>query len=81
MAHAASRLGDHKYLRINGNEFLFDVVRDPLERGNLKARQPELFADLKARWAAWDAAMLPLDPESYSHGFHGAEAADRFGVD
>ena len=81
MAQAAIRLGDHKYLRINGNEFLFDVVRDPLERGNLKARQPELFADLKARWAAWDAAMLPLDPESYSHGFHGAEAADRFGVD
>lgn len=78
---AACRLGDHKYLRIKGNEFLFDVVRDPLERANLKERQPALFADLKARWNTWNSGMLPLDPESYTHGFHGADAADRFGVD
>lgn len=77
---AACRLGDHKYLKISGNEFLFDVVADPLERGNLKDRQPALFADLKARWAAWNAGMLPFDPESYTHGFHGQDSADRFGV-
>ena len=73
-------MGDHKYLRINGNEFLFDVVRDPLERANLKMRVPALFDDLKARWTGWNAAMLPFDPESYSHGFSGKAAADRFGV-
>lgn len=78
---AACRLGDHKYLKINGNEFLFNVVEDPLERGNLKARNPAQFEDLKARWAAWNATMLPFDPASYSHGFHGKDAADRFGVD
>lgn len=78
---AACRLGDHKYLRINGNEFLFDVVRDPLERGNLKDRQPTLFNDLKSRWIEWNAGMLPFDPESFSHGFHAADVADRFGVD
>ena len=78
---AACRLGDYKYLRINGNAFLFDVVNDPLERGNLAARQPERFADLKARWDAWNAAMLPFDPESFSHGFHGKDVADRFGVE
>lgn len=78
---AACRLGDFKYLKINGNEFLFDVMQDPLERGNLKARQPAVFADLKARWAEWNATMLPFDPASYSHGFHAKDAADRFGVD
>lgn len=78
---AACRLGDYKYLRIKGNEFLFDVVRDPLERANLKERESALFADLKTRWTAWNAGMLPFDPESYSHGFHAADAADRFGVD
>ena len=77
---AALRLGDHKYLKINGNEFLFDVAADPLERGNLKDRNPALFADLKARWAEWNAGMLPFDPESFTHGFTGVEAADRFGV-
>lgn len=78
---AACRLGDYKYLRIKDNEFLFDVVRDPLEKGNLKARQPEVFAALKARWAEWNLTMLPFDPESFSHGFHAADVADRFGVD
>lgn len=78
---AACRLGDYKYLRINGNAFLFDVEKDPLERGNLKDRQPERFADLESRWNAWNATMLPFDPESFSHGFHGKDIADRFGVE
>ncbi|WP_324261023.1 sulfatase-like hydrolase/transferase [Altererythrobacter sp. H2] len=78
---ASCRFGDHKYLRINGNEFLFDVVQDPLERGNLKARQPSLFADLKARWTSWNETMLPFDPDSFSHGFHAKDMADRFGVE
>src|SRR5712671_1427762 len=34
----ALREGDWKYLRIAGNEFLFDVMKDPRERGNLKER-------------------------------------------
>ncbi len=77
---AACREGDYKYLRINGNEFLFDVVQDPLERANLKARRPELFGRLQAQWTAWNATMLPIDPQSSSHGFRGRDLADRFGV-
>jgi len=30
----ALREGDWKYLKIAGNEFRFDVVKDPRERGN-----------------------------------------------
>jgi arylsulfatase A-like enzyme len=54
----AVRRGAMKYLKINDNEFLFDVVADPLERGNLKARQPAKFAELKSAWQAWDKTML-----------------------
>ena len=78
---SACRMGDHKYLRINGNEFLFDVVQDPLERGNLKARMPDIFADLKSRYSSWNESILPFDPESFSYGFHAKDAADRFGVE
>lgn len=78
---SACRLGNYKYLRINGNEFLFDVVNDPLERGNLKVRMPEVFDDLKLRYLNWNKTMLPFDLESYSHGFYAEDAADRFGVE
>jgi arylsulfatase A-like enzyme len=73
----AARRGDYKYLSINGNEFLFDVVRDPLERGNLKARMPDRFAELKAAWEAWDAQMLH-DPTAPSAGASPSLVPDRF---
>jgi arylsulfatase A-like enzyme len=73
----AHRLGNFKYLKINENEFLFDVVADPLERGNLKDRQPERFAAMKAAWEQWDAGMLH-DPSAPSAGSLPANVADRF---
>lgn len=76
----ACRHGRYKYLEIVGNSFLFDVEADPLERANLKAVKPELFADLKAHFAAWEAQMLPLDADSFTHGYSGVELADHFGV-
>lgn len=75
----AVRLGRHKYLSIGGNEFLFDIVTDPLERANLKDRQPAVFADLRARFAAWNATML-TDPTARSYGFAPDQLADHFGA-
>ncbi len=75
----AVRLGRHKYLSIDGNEFLFDIVADPLERANLKDRQPGLFADLRARFHEWNEAML-TDPEATSYGFGPDQLADHFGA-
>lgn len=80
-AQRAVRRGNLKYLRIAENEFLFDVAADPLERANLKDRQPNEFAALKASWEQWNATMLPLDPQSYTHGFHANELADHFNPD
>ena len=58
-AQAAARRGRFKYLRIEGTEYLFDVVADPQERGNLNKREAAVFADLKQAWSQWDASMLP----------------------
>lgn len=80
-AQRAVRLGALKYVRIGGNDFLFDVVADPLERANLKDRRPDDFARLTTAWAAWDATMLPLDPASFTHGFGPAELADHYATD
>jgi len=76
----AMRDGDWKYLKILDNAFLFDVVCDPMERANLKERRKDVYDRLVAEWEEWNASMLPLDPQSFTHGFTGAELADHFGV-
>ncbi|RKF21847.1 twin-arginine translocation pathway signal protein [Altericroceibacterium spongiae] len=76
----AARHGRYKYLQIAGNSFLFDVVADPLERANLKDRDPARYDNLKKAWAAWDETMLH-DPTAPSYGFTGKALADHFGVD
>jgi len=75
----AVRDGDMKYLKIDGNTFLFDVVADPLERANLKDRQPETFSRLAAEYQAWNRTMLPIDPASFSHTFYAHQLADHYG--
>jgi arylsulfatase A-like enzyme len=76
----AVRDGDWKYLRIAGNEFLFDVVRDPRERANLKDREKDVFERLKRDWETWNGTMLEerTRPANYFHA--GNFVADHYGV-
>jgi arylsulfatase A-like enzyme len=76
----AIRDGDWKYLRIAGNEFLFDVVKDPRERANLKDRQKDVFDRLKSDWEAWNDAMLPERPRPATYSNPGNFLADHYGV-
>jgi arylsulfatase A-like enzyme len=76
----AARIGDHKYLKILDNTFLFDVVADPLERANLKERRRDVYDRLVAEWEAWNAAMLPEVPDSFTESYTGAQLADRYGL-
>jgi len=77
----AMRQGDMKYLRIDGNEFLFNVVEDPLERANLKMRQPEVFERMARAWETWSATMLPESPDVNSGPLgYADQLADHFGV-
>lgn len=75
----AVRRGKWKYLKIAGNSFLFDIIADPMERGNLKDRQPEKFAELQSAFTEWNKGML-FDPNAPSYGFTGQQMVDRFGV-
>ena len=77
----ALRDGDMKWLKINDNTFLFNVVEDPLERANLKDRQPEIYRKMVNDYEAWNATMLPIDPASYTHPFSPKELADHFNTD
>src|SRR5262245_3337570 len=76
----AVRDGDWKYLRIAGNEFLFDVIKDPRERANLKDRYREVFDRLKSDWEAWNDMMLPERPRPATYGNPGNFVADHYGV-
>ena len=74
----AVREGKFKYLRINDNEFLFDVEDDTLERANLRHKHPEVFERLRTAWEQWNAQFLPITDEVITHGLSPDIQADRY---
>jgi len=66
-SQAAARRAQYKFLRMDDTEYLFDVVADPQERGNLKARVPAVFNELKAAWETWNGQMLAYTPQNSSY--------------
>ena len=78
-AQRAARDGDYKVLKRGNNTFLFDVVADPMERANLKARHKDIYDRLVQEWNDWDATMLPEIRESFTDNFWGAALADHLG--
>lgn len=77
----AMREGDYKYLKILDNTYLFNVVEDPLERANLKTRQPEVYQRLEAQWLAWNRDMLPEVAEAYGDAVEAKDQADHIGAE
>jgi len=76
---AAMRSGDWKYLKIGGNEFLFDLAQDVRERANLKDREAERFARMRSGFDAWNLTMLPYTDDNHSYSQKENEhAADRY---
>ncbi len=80
-AQRAVRSGNWKYLRLNGNDFLFDVSVDQRERANLAQRHPDVFDKLKGEWESWNASMLPITPDVRAHGVNGKVQADHYHAD
>ena len=76
----AARVGNYKFLKILDNTYLFNVVEDPLERGNLKERDKDVYDSIVAEWQAWNASMLPEIAESFSESYTGAQLADHYGA-
>ncbi|MDR7093467.1 sulfatase family protein [Hydrogenophaga laconesensis] len=60
----ALRDGDWKYLRVDGNEYLFNISMDERERANLMAREPERLVRMREQWLAWDASVPPIPADA-----------------
>ena len=60
----ALRDGDWKYLRVDGNDYLFNIPADERERANLGAREPARLAAIRAAWESWNATMPPIPEDA-----------------
>jgi arylsulfatase A-like enzyme len=60
----ALRDGDWKYLRVEGNDYLFNLSADGRERANLGLREPQRLSDLRAAWELWNDSMPPIPPDA-----------------
>ena len=60
----AMRDGDWKYLRVDGNDYLFNIPADERERANLGNRQPERLTAMRAAWETWEATMPPIPADA-----------------
>lgn len=60
----AMRAGAWKYLRVDGNDYLFNIVADARERANLAKREPERLAQMRQAWEEWEATMPPVPDEA-----------------
>jgi len=60
----ALRDGDWKYLRVDGNDYLFNIPADERERANLATREPARLAAMREAWEAWEATMPPIPPDA-----------------
>jgi arylsulfatase A-like enzyme len=56
----ALRDGDWKYLRVDGNDYLFNIAADERERANRAPHEPQRLDAMRAAWEAWNATMPPI---------------------
>jgi arylsulfatase A-like enzyme len=74
----AMRDGDWKYLRVDGHDYLFDIVSDARERANLGKRQPQRLAKMREQWESWNATMPAIpDDAGVRLGYGAADMPQR----
>ena len=64
---AATVSGKWKYLRVDGHEYLFDIVTDGRERANLAQRYPDRLSQLRESWHAWAKTMPSIPEDAVAH--------------
>lgn len=60
----ALRDGRWKYLRVDGNDCLFDIATDERERADRAGLDPERLAQRRDAWLAWNATMPPIPDDA-----------------
>ena len=74
----AMRSACWKYLRVDGNDYLFNIDLDARERANLGHREPERLAAMKQAWEDWEATMPPIPEDaSISLGYSSQDMPQR----
>ena len=74
----ALRDGDWKYLRVDGNDYLFNIPADERERANLGPFQPDRLAAMREAWEVWNAGMPPIPSDAtVSLGYGRADMPQR----
>ena len=74
----AMRDGDWKYLRVDGNDYLFNILADERERSNKGNLDPEKLANMRAAWEIWEATMPPIPADAtVSLGFTAKDMPQR----
>jgi arylsulfatase A-like enzyme len=59
----AMRDGKWKYLQDEkGEEYLFDLAKDPSEKNDLKEKEGKIFENLKKKYALWETTVLKPIP-------------------
>ena len=54
----AIRDGNWKYLQDEKGEYLFNLIADPWEKNDVKAKEETIFIRLKKKYAAWEKKVL-----------------------
>jgi arylsulfatase A-like enzyme len=62
----ALRSGDWKYLSVEGDEFLYNLVKDERERANFGKREPKRLAAMRERHLAWEKSLPSWPDASFS---------------
>ena len=74
----ALRDGDWKYLRVDGNDYLFNLPCDERERANRAPREPQRLEAMRASWEAWNDTMPPIPADAtVSLGFSARDMPQR----
>ena len=60
----ALRMGDYKYLRVDGNDYLFHIPGDERERVNLAQREPARLNAMRQAWEAWDTTVRAIPEDA-----------------
>jgi arylsulfatase A-like enzyme len=60
----AWRDGRWKYLRVDGNDYLFDIDADERERANRGPWEGERLAAMRDAWERWDEALPPIPADA-----------------
>ena len=60
----AFRLGDWKYLKIDDNEYLFNLASDQRERANLAKIETTRFESMRKAYLSWESTVPPIPEDA-----------------